>query len=174
VDDLPALVDKEDLDKFPGAPYDQDIVDAACASVRAEAGWHIAPSATRTVALDGPGAHVLMLPSLHVTKIDEVRDITDPDSPKVLDDWRVAASGILHRRKWWPDGFQCIEVDMQHGYERCPAELLPVIAARCEQEKASASVRQEASGTESVTYASAARRADTDRRVQRYRIPGLA
>lgn len=171
-DSLPPLVDADDLDKYPGAPFTDAQVKSASTSVRAEAQWHIAPEISETVTLDSHGSTLLLLPTMRLSKVDQINDLDDPDSPQELDGYRIARNGRLYRKPAWPVGFQRIEVEMTHGYDECPPELLPVIAARCEQAKVSAAVRQETTaGGESATYASAARSGDTDRRVQRYRIP---
>ena len=40
---------------------------AAQAAVRAYCGWHIAPSLSETLVLDGTGARAFILPTLHLT-----------------------------------------------------------------------------------------------------------
>ena len=55
---------------------------AACDAVRGYCEWHIAPSVTETLTLDGPGGSVLHLPSAHVTAVASVTNdgavIADP------------------------------------------------------------------------------------------------
>lgn len=125
------LVAPDDLDGFPGAPFAQGIVDAAAGSVRGEAGWHIAPSITETITLDTDGGRYLFLPTMRLTAVSEVRDVTG-DAPKVLSDWRKSRAGMLYRAGGWPSGLESVEVDLTHGYDACPDELLSVIAARAQ------------------------------------------
>lgn len=137
---LPPLIYRGDLDEFPGAPFTQAMVDIACASVRAEARWHIAPVATMTVTVQSFGGTDLRLPSRRVLSVSEVRDVTT-GTPYVITGWtRVGAtlirtiSGLaigasdLLRTAGWPAG--TLEVDLVHGYDETPLDLLPVIARK--------------------------------------------
>lgn len=128
---MSSLVSPADLADFPGAPHAASVVDAAAESVRAEAGWHIAPTVTETLTLDGVDGTDLVLPSLRVIDVTEIRDVTEA-VPVILSDWRLSASsGIVRRIYGWPWRAASIEVDIVHGHPRCPTDLLPEIAARC-------------------------------------------
>jgi len=140
-----------DLTAFPGAPFDEDIVDAAVDALRRDAGWHIAPEVTETVLLDATGGTILFLPTLRLTSVAEVRDLRE-DDPVVLDAWRKSRTGMLSRESYWPRGFETVEVDMTHGYETTPPSLFAVIAEYCQQQLTNAAVRQEAAGGESISY----------------------
>lgn len=141
------LLHVEDLNGFPGAPFHPKAVAAAAGAVRAEAGWHIAPAIVETVEVETGRSRVALLRSLHVLEVTEVRDA---DTGAVLEGWRVRkASGVLVRRHGcWPEA---IEVDVVHGYESCPEELLPVVAERVQRGKAGV-VQQENIGARSVSY----------------------
>lgn len=80
---------------------------AAEAAVRSYCGWHVAPSKAETVTVWGDGAAVLLVPSLHVTEVAEVRV-----DGKVVDGYTWRVHGALHGR--------ClrgrVEVDMTHGF----------------------------------------------------------
>lgn len=56
-------------------------VRSAQAAVRRYCRWHVAPSISETVTVDGYGGSALLIPSKHVTKLDKVtigeRDVTD-------------------------------------------------------------------------------------------------
>lgn len=122
------LLDPEDLGDFPGAPFSEGVVDSAAAAVQRVAGWHIAPVVTETLTLDSDGGPTLVLPSLKVVSVTAVRNVTDPDAPVTLEGWRLRrASMTLRRACGWPCG--TLEVDLEHGYEACPPDLLPVIAS---------------------------------------------
>ena len=125
------LVSPSDLTGFPGAPFSDDVVDAAVASLRAYAGWHIAPSRTETLTVDSDGGDRLTLPSLHVTAVTEVRNVYSADSPSEITGFRWAKAGILALYCGWPCGFQSVEVDLTHGYDTVPVELLASLAAAC-------------------------------------------
>lgn len=90
-------------DMFEGVDPD------AQAAIRAYCGWHVAPSITETIVLDGPGSDVLMLPSLRVTDVARVTsggtEIKDPE-------WSRA--GMV--RGSFDDRFGSVEVEFTHGF----------------------------------------------------------
>lgn len=165
------LVSPADLSDFPGAPFAQSVVDAAVAAVRLAAGWHIAPLVTETIVLDAEGGTVLHLPTLKLVSVTEVRDLTG-DAPVVLSDWRKSRAGMLSR-SWWPCGFESVEVvDMEHGYEATPPELLQVVAEWCQLSGVNSAVRSEAAGGESIAYTAAGAITPESRAIlARYTVP---
>lgn len=117
------LVTGADLVGFRGAPFADAVVRAASDGIRAECGWHIAPSIQQTVKLPG-GGPVLAVESLHVTA---VASITDRDGAPV-EGWEWFQDGTIERHsgvfpRW-------VTVVFTHGYTVCPRELLPVVAER--------------------------------------------
>lgn len=129
------LVTPAQLVGFDGAPFDDWIVDGAVAEVRRQLGWVIAPSTTETLTVDAHGGMYLFLRSLHVTAVSEVRDISET-TPEVIDsaDYRLIRRSILLRRQgWWYCGDQRYEVDVTHGHDACPADLLKPIAEICQR-----------------------------------------
>lgn len=133
-----------DLADFPGAPFADAIVDAAVGSVRREAGWHIAPTVTETLTVDSRGGRWLMLPTMNLTAVTAVRDISG-DTPETLTGWKFKRAGMLYLATGW----KCdavIEVDVTHGYATPPAELLSVIAERCQAITLDKTIAQEAKG----------------------------
>jgi len=113
------LVSTSDLMDFPGAPFQEVLVDVAAASVRSEAGWHIAPVVTETIAVRSYGGRELLLPSRRVVSVASVGTWTD---------WVLQSEGVLYRHVGWPLGV--LEVTFTHGFASVPVELLPVLAAR--------------------------------------------
>lgn len=91
-------------------------------AVRAWCGWHIAPSQTETVEVEVDGGRVVLLPSLKVTAVSEVRnedgDVVDPTSYK----WR--SNGVV-RGYWCRDDLYAF--DITHGYADMPSELQAII-----------------------------------------------
>lgn len=126
------LVEPNALADFPGAPFPAALVDAAVGYIRRVAGWHIAPSETETVTVDASGGVYLFLPSLLVTNVTEVRDLSG-ETPQVVSGWRSIGRGMLRRDAGWPCGEQIVEADIVHGYDTCPPELLPAIAERAQR-----------------------------------------
>lgn len=145
------LVNPSDLNGFPGAPFSEQIVDSAVAELRREAGWHIAPGITETVVVDGSHTTVLLLPTLRLTAVTEVRDVSS-DTPEALEQWRSIRRGALYRRCGWPCGLEVVEVDMTHGFAETPADLLPVIAEKARLGVSDERVSSETAGGESISY----------------------
>lgn len=138
------LVSPEDLSAFPDAPFADEVVDAAVAELRASAGWHIAPERTETITLDSEGGTLVTLPSLRVVAVSAVRDVCGEVAMPVAG-FRWSRSGVMHGH-CWPQGFQSLEVDLTHGYETCPGDLLPVVAAIAQGIKFNSSVSQQSAG----------------------------
>lgn len=126
------LVTPDHLTYLPGAPFSDDEVDAAVAMVRAAAQWHIAPVHAETITLDViQFDRWLRLPTRKLLTVNEIRNA---DTGEVLDPttYRVSkAKGQVKRWTWWPDGYEAVEVDIQHGYDNCPPDLYAVIAQAC-------------------------------------------
>jgi hypothetical protein len=144
------LLSEGDLGGFPGAPYTAQQATAAAAGVRTLCGWHIAPQVSETVVLDSDGGPLLLLPTLKLVEVAEVRDLTG-DEPRAIEGWRSSSAGMLYRRGGWPRGFGAVEVTMTHGHEVCPPELVPEVAARAQAAKRDQSVSQETLGSRSVS-----------------------
>lgn len=117
------------------------------AAVRLWCGWHIAPSKTETVKVEGEGGRVLLLPSLHVTSTTAVRD----ESGNAVTGWKVRENGIA-RGSWRCE--ELYEFDIVHGYAEIPTELLGIIADLDAGGVGSAK-KSESAGPFSVTYGSA-------------------
>lgn len=158
------------LGSYPGAPFAAATIASAVDSIRDDVGWHIAPVRTETLLLDSDGGRLLVLPTLRLVAVTSVRDVTDPDSPVDLDDWRKTRSGMLYRRSGWPCGFETIEVTIQHGFTSWPESLIPVVAERCQFAATNATIRQELAGSESLLMASRPDTAQIDRRLRRYLV----
>lgn len=149
--ELAPLVTKDDLAEFPGAPFKESTVEAAAGQVRRICGWHIAPSLTMTLTLDHDGSGVLYLPSLHVTDVSAIRDLTGSE-PREIDRWRWSGAGLVEGA--FPRGFRSVEVTLTHGYSECPPDLLPVLASRTQRR-----AMQESLGSRSVSYSAEGDRA---------------
>lgn len=95
--------------------------DAACRAVRTYCGWHVAPSVTQTLVLDGPGGSLLVLPSLLVTDVAEVKN-----AGTVLSDPEWSAAGMI-RSHGWTTRFRGVSVTLTHGYDECPEDIYAVL-----------------------------------------------
>lgn len=164
----PPLASPSDVAAF-GAVSEAEL-EAAAAALRGECRWHIAPEVTETVVVDSKGGALLLLPTLLLASVTQVRDLTG-DTPAVLTGWRLSRDGFLVRPAGWPLGVSAVEVTMTHGHPACPADLLPVLARRA-TDSASAAASQlrlgslSVSSTPSGSQVTAADRSAVDR----YRI----
>lgn len=146
------LVHPAELEGFPGAPFSQQVVDSAVAELRDILDWHVAPRWTETVTLDNEGGGTeIVLPSRHVVAVDEVRDVSGA-TPAVMTGWRLTQAQTL-TRSCWPIGGSVLEVDLDHGHDDVPQDLLPVVAALCQTLLTSATAGQQTAGPFSVTAA---------------------
>lgn len=168
------LATPADLADFPGAPFANALVDAAVGDVRGEVGWHIAPSKTETgVELDSTGGVWLFLPSLYVTAVTLVEDISS-DVAIPITDYKLKRDGRLYRASGWPPGISTVRVTMTHGYTDTPPELLAVIAGRCQTLRTDSAVAQESAGQLAVRYRDPATGQPVmDPVLSRYRIRGF-
>lgn len=159
--DFPLAV-ASDLAAFKGAPFSPPVIEGAGESIRDECGWHIAPVKTDTVRLRGGGC-VLILPSLHVT---DVVSVSTPDGA-VVTGWDWLPNGVVERRVPFP---RVVIVEFTHGYAKCPAALLGVIAERAST-GSYGRVRQESLGSRSVALESGYDSVGGSV-VQKYTLPG--
>lgn len=149
------LADAADLVAYRAGDPDMALA-AAEALVRSYCGWHIAPSRTETVTVDGSGAQVQPLPTLHLTALTSVTE--DDDQIVDLAQVRWSDAGYLWRRDChWTRRLRGVEAAIEHGYAEVPADVQSVVLSVAARSVASPDgvVRQQA-GTFSVTYSQAA------------------
>lgn len=135
----------------PPVELDPEAVTAAQDMIRAYCGWHIAPSETHTVILDGKGGTTLFLPSLHVTAIVEIvaDGVTLPASA-----YEWSEFGAVDRvGGYWPRKYRSIEVEFTHGYPTCPLEVREFLKQLAETGAGQAPMTRAAVGQVVVTYA---------------------
>lgn len=120
-------VTAQDIADFTGSPNSltDAQVGAALGVVRAWCRWHVAPTRTETVTVDGSGGVELVLPSQRVTSVTEIRvdGVVDPS----VEWWGM---GSLRRAAGFEDRPRLVEVDVVHGYDFVDApELLMAVAS---------------------------------------------
>jgi hypothetical protein len=101
--------------------------DVALATVVAYCGWHIAPSVTEDVVLDGTTSTVLRLPTLHLTSLDTLTIsgvVVDVDDPYAVE-WSEA--GYLRRSGGFGTLLRGVVVGITHGYDAMPLDVQAVI-----------------------------------------------
>lgn len=108
----------------------QQYLDMATDLVRDYCSWHIAPSITETITLDGTDAcsDILMVPTLYLTNVTNVTLLLQNNM--VLDPTTYAwsANGYIRRRWiWWPWEPRSIQLTITHGYDTLPGEVKAVV-----------------------------------------------
>lgn len=136
-------------------------------AVRAYCGWHIAPPQTETVEVEGRGTRVLVLPSLRVTEVTEVRD---EDGEIVTSEYKVRQNGVA--RGWWTAEVM-YEFDITHGYDEMPAELQEIIDG-LDGDDTFGTLKSRSVGPFSETYDLTAAPMSVRSVLDRYRLPSMA
>jgi hypothetical protein len=140
---------RRDLDEYDGYTA-QLMLDGAIEAVVGYCGWHIAPSVTETVVLDGSGLTVQTLPSLNVTEISDVSELGNAVGQV---DW--STYGVMEKRNGglWTDRRRGIAVTLTHGFAATPTWIVTMVCAMAGRAfLGSLGVIQEAAGGESATY----------------------
>jgi hypothetical protein len=109
--------------------YDADAVLAAEDQVRDYCGWHIAPSRTETLTLDGTGTAILLLPTVYVTAITSIVEngVTILGTPNYGYTW--SEGGLVERiGAYWTWKRRAISITLTHGYPVCPASVRREVA----------------------------------------------
>lgn len=163
------LVFDTDLTSYPGYPFPAEVVDAAVAAVRAEVGWHIAPERTETVVVDSAGEFVLLLPTMKLGAVTQVRDLSGT-APAVLTDYRQSAAGMLYRSLRWPLAFAGVEVTFTHGYAFTPADVVAAVAERCQRSLVNSAHSSMTVGSVSYTMRDGATATNTSPLLDPYRL----
>lgn len=141
------MVAPSDLEHLPGAPFDDAEVDGAVATLRKALQWRIAPEETETVTFDIPfRENKLRLPTAYLVKVEEIR-ANGGVVPSVAYQASKDLSIVKLTNGWWPQGYGTVEVDMTHGYESVPLDLLNIIAAIAATSRRDQSVREAVAGT---------------------------
>lgn len=163
MDPLATVDDLEDWLGTTVAPGPADLaLEGVSQAVRDYCGWHVAPSVTETVTYDGPAGRVLLLRSLHVTELTEIRQLDTADAGLTWEyltvdptlytwstDGRVKCSGD----GWWTSRYQGLQVDLTHGFDPVPANVrLVVLSAVARTMQSPAGVVREQVGNVAVTY----------------------
>lgn len=122
------LATAAELETFTGETYVQARADMALeqasAAVRLYCGWHIAPSQVDTVTVDGSGATVQGLPTLHLTA---VASITEDDTAVDVTGIEWSAAGFLKRSTAWTCKLRGVTAQITHGYLEVPPEVREIV-----------------------------------------------
>lgn len=120
------LADLVDLESFLTGD-EASILEQVSAAIRSFCGWHIAPSRSEDLTVDGKGSRLLWLPTMYLTGVSNVTsdgDVVDPDRY----DW--SATGYVElRHGWWSCRPRGVVASVTHGYAEIPAEVVEVIVS---------------------------------------------
>lgn len=106
------------------AGVDEEAWRAAVSAIRGYCGWHIAPVVTETIKVDGSGGGLLFLPT---RRLLSVTSVTNKGEAVADSDLTWSSRGTLRgKRAWSMDGYDAVELTIQHGYEDFPPEVLAV------------------------------------------------
>lgn len=129
-----ALPTEADVEGFTRGLLAQDdslteqLLAAAIAAVRDYCGWHITPPKEGdVVTLDGSGASVLALPTLHLTALTEV---TEDGAALDVSTIEWSQKGLLRKpgRRCWTDRYRGVSAKITHGYDDLPALNLAILS----------------------------------------------
>jgi len=149
-----ALTTRDEFYAFTGMTLPEDrvdlLLDIASGIVRARCGWHIAPSVTETLTVDGSGSSLLALPTLHLTALSSV---TEDGEVVDLDDVQWSTVGLLTRATAWTTRLNGVSATITHGHTTAPAAVVGIVLMAAARASASPTgVVREQVGEFSVTY----------------------
>jgi hypothetical protein len=135
-------------------------LDGAMGAVVEYCGWHIAPSLTADIVVDGSGTRLQPLPTMNLTALNTVvEDGSTLDVDQI--DW--SSNGLLEKRGCdgrygaalrWTARRRGVAVNVTHGFTNTPSWVVTLVCAVAARGFLTApGVAQEAAGGESVTYA---------------------
>lgn len=114
--DLSAAV----LARFADNAAAQAAIDTALVAARRFCGWHVSPSKSETITVDGPGGRVLSLPTLNLTAVASVSELAAAVDVSTLD--RSQWKGTLTKQfGCWTGRDGAIEATITHGFAEADA-----------------------------------------------------
>jgi len=126
---MPGLATATDLATYLGVPPEEmdepraeAFLEQASAFIRAYCGWHIAPSVTEALTVDGSGALMQPLPSGYLTSVGLVTAVGE-----AVADFTWSQAGYLVRSRPWPCVLRGVTAIVTHGYATTPPEVVAVV-----------------------------------------------
>lgn len=160
---LPPLVTPEAFSTWTNGKIAADdprvlpLLAGASAGVRRYCGWHIAPVLEETLAGDGPGGRLLLLPTAKLRSVVSV-----DNGGQAVESWQLdaSASGMIELREGsaWSSRFGAVSARIRHGYDLAD---VPDVQAIIMQVTANAlaspmGATREQAGTISISWATTA------------------
>lgn len=90
---------------------------SALSAARRHCGWRVTPVATETVTVNGPGHHLLSLPTLNLVSLTS---LTEDGVAVDVSTLRWSSLGFVHKARHaghWSRDFGAITVTMSHGFD---------------------------------------------------------
>lgn len=143
---------KREFDDFE-AYTAQLMLDGAASATVEHCGWHIAPTITESVTVDGTGTLVQALPTMYMTNLISVNELGRAFDVSLVD-W--SENGLMEKRSGatWTGRRRGIATSIEHGYPSTPGWLTTLICAAAGRAfLGSLAISQETAGAESVAYA---------------------
>jgi hypothetical protein len=119
---IPPFASIEQYEQFlqqtppPGAA---DQLAAVSSYIRRYCGWHIAPSLTMDLTVDGSGSTILTLPTLHLTALTSITE-QGASSPSIYDDvtydWSANGTVVKANHTAWTNRLSGITATITHGW----------------------------------------------------------
>ena len=137
-------------------PRLQPLLDGASAGIRRYVGWHIAPVVEETLAGDGPGGGLLMLPTGRLRALVSADNGGYPVDLAAVD-W--SKHGMLELRSgWWSSRLGAVSVRVQHGYDLADVEDVKQIVKQVTANALASPMgaTREQAGTVSISWATTA------------------
>lgn len=130
------LVTVAELEAFTGQSFDSTraavVIDLASSAVRSWCRWHISPSLTETLMLDGSGTYTFELPSLYVTDVAEVTVDGDPVDLDVIE-WSRRGQIRHKHRKHFTDALGGVTVSLTHGLDCAPGTVKSAVMSAAQR-----------------------------------------
>lgn len=125
-------------------------LDAASGQVTDFCGWHIAPTQTGAVTVDGSGSPIQALPTLHLVNLVSVAE-----DGTVVDvaDVQWSAAGYMWRSTPWTRKLRGVVAQIEHGFAETPPAVVAIVCAAATRDLTVVpGVARESSGGESISY----------------------
>ncbi len=148
---------------------DAGAAQAAAARIRAACSWHIAPEFVQTWAMPVPTDGIVDLDTLRLVSVSQVTidgETLDPDAY----DWSEQGRVIIRQGNRRGRGLRSLVITAAHGYEKCPADLVNLVAKLAAPGLGGMPVRSEDTGPFKTSYFVA----DQGDDLAPYRIPVVA
>jgi len=133
-------------------PRAENSLAGVSAAIRNYCGWHVTPSLSELLTLDGPGGRLLSLPTKYLTAVSSI--VEDETVLADKSDFRWSADGSVKRlAALWSDDFRIIDATITHGYPTARAVKAVALAVVTRELSSPTGATREQAGAVSVSWA---------------------